>query len=274
MATLTKTRKAALKRALARQGRIGRLREPDGTEVPEYIESGYRRALQRLLRQVERDVQLTVMPAARPLIQDAKTDPAHASIRQLMRKYADLEAYLSVASSMVNAIDATNQAQIIANTKAVLGVSLASVIEEVPVTRAINVAINRNVALIKSIPRQYLQRVRRSILTGIRTGSDDFSIDKDLREQFGISNRRARTIARDQTSKVNGALNETRQTGLGITHYTWSAAGDSLVRPSHEANDGKRFAWDNPPATGHPTEDVQCRCRAIPDLTILKSLVP
>ena len=43
-----------------------------------------------------------------------------------------------------------------------------------------------------------------------------------------------------------------------------STRGDGKVRPSHQSNDGKIFSWDNPPPTGHPGEDYNCRCRAEP----------
>ncbi len=48
------------------------------------------------------------------------------------------------------------------------------------------------------------------------------------------------------------------------THYIWRTRGDGKVRPSHAANDGKIFAWDDPPPTGHPGEDYNCRCTAEP----------
>lgn len=48
------------------------------------------------------------------------------------------------------------------------------------------------------------------------------------------------------------------------THYIWRTRGDGNVRPSHTANDGKIFAWDTPPATGHPGETYGCRCAAEP----------
>ena len=48
------------------------------------------------------------------------------------------------------------------------------------------------------------------------------------------------------------------------THYTWRTQGDGKVRASHRANDGKIFAWDKPPKTGHPGEAPGCRCRAEP----------
>jgi len=48
------------------------------------------------------------------------------------------------------------------------------------------------------------------------------------------------------------------------THYVWRTRGDGKVRASHAANNGRVFAWDNPPPTGHPGEDFGCRCSAEP----------
>jgi SPP1 gp7 family putative phage head morphogenesis protein len=48
------------------------------------------------------------------------------------------------------------------------------------------------------------------------------------------------------------------------THYIWRTRGDEKVRPSHAANNGRVFAWDDPPETGHFGEDYGCRCMAEP----------
>lgn len=48
------------------------------------------------------------------------------------------------------------------------------------------------------------------------------------------------------------------------TQYIWRTRGDGKVRASHAANNGRIFSWDNPPATGHPGEDYNCRCTAEP----------
>lgn len=55
-----------------------------------------------------------------------------------------------------------------------------------------------------------------------------------------------------------------RQQEAGYTHYIWRTSGDGRVRSSHAANEGRIFAWGNPPSTGHPGEDYGCRCRAEP----------
>jgi SPP1 gp7 family putative phage head morphogenesis protein len=46
--------------------------------------------------------------------------------------------------------------------------------------------------------------------------------------------------------------------------YRWRTAGDDNVRPSHAANEGRIFSWGNSPSTGHPGEEVNCRCTAEP----------
>lgn len=51
------------------------------------------------------------------------------------------------------------------------------------------------------------------------------------------------------------------------SHYIWRTRRtrrDGKVRPSHASNNGKIFAWDKPPPTGHPGEDYGCRCTAEP----------
>ncbi|MDD0884230.1 phage head morphogenesis protein, partial [Xylella fastidiosa subsp. multiplex] len=39
-------------------------------------------------------------------------------------------------------------------------------------------------------------------------------------------------------------------------------------REDHAAHDGTVFRWSDPPATGHPGQDYNCRCVAIPNVTL------
>ena len=47
-------------------------------------------------------------------------------------------------------------------------------------------------------------------------------------------------------------------------YYIWYTMGDSKVRSEHAKRHGKIFKWDIPPQGGHPGEDYNCRCLAIP----------
>ena len=57
------------------------------------------------------------------------------------------------------------------------------------------------------------------------------------------------------------------------THYIWRTRGDANVRHSHAQNDGLVFAWNKPPATGHPGSDFGCRCWAEPIVEKLEEKV-
>lgn len=85
-----------------------------------------------------------------------------------------------------------------------------------------------------------------------------------IQERTGVSESRAERIARDQTLKTNGSLTANRQQTAGVTSYVWSTSLDDRVRPDHAALEGKTIAWDDPPDVGHPGEDIECRCVAIP----------
>lgn len=51
----------------------------------------------------------------------------------------------------------------------------------------------------------------------------------------------------------------------GVTdRYVWRTQRDERVRPSHRMNDGRIFSWSVPPDTGHPGEDYNWRCEAVP----------
>lgn len=135
--------------------------------------------------------------------------------------------------------------------------------------------VSQNTSLIKSVPTQYMARVEQIVRTGVMAGTTSREIAKQVKEASGISDRRAKIIARDQIGKANGELTQYRQTDLGVKEYDWITAHDERVRgnpagrfpravPSHYARDGKRFRWDKPPEGGHPGMAILCRCFASP----------
>jgi len=62
----------------------------------------------------------------------------------------------------------------------------------------------QNAQLIKSIPAKYLEEVQALVMANMRSGMRPGYIEKALQEQFGVTQRRAKMIARDQTSNING----------------------------------------------------------------------
>lgn len=128
-----------------------------------------------------------------------------------------------------------------------------------------------NVDLVKSLVFDQLDDLKGIVMRGARAGLHHTAIADQIRERFGVTQRRAALIATDQVGKLNGELNQLRQQTLGIRRYRWSTSRDERVRPGHARLDGTIQRWDSPPVVdertgerGHPGQPVRCRCQAIP----------
>lgn len=129
--------------------------------------------------------------------------------------------------------------------------------------------LRENVDLIKTIPGRHLGPLYKDITKLAKQAPfDQQKLQKILSNRYNSSGYNLRRITRDQTVKAIGDLNETRQRQVGVTHYKWHTARDERVRPSHWAKEGRVFSWKSPPAdTGHPGDDINCRCTASPVIT-------
>lgn len=131
--------------------------------------------------------------------------------------------------------------------------------------------VDENVSLIKTIPADTLGDMRVIVKDGFLNGKSTSSILKEIQNRYNVGKSHARLLARDQVGKLNASVTEAQQRDAGIEEYIWDDCGDSRVRKSHKALNGKRFRWDDPPIvdrkTGrrcHPGKDYQCRCRPKP----------
>lgn len=134
----------------------------------------------------------------------------------------------------------------------------------------------QNSQLITSIPVQYIDQVSNIVMGNMRQGMRPSYIEKALQQQFGVTQRRAKMIARDQTAKITGEIAKQRQQGAGFQYFRWVDSHDQRVRHRHrEIADkvteyGKGvYRWDDLPLSDkgepiQPGSDYQCRCIATP----------
>lgn len=121
------------------------------------------------------------------------------------------------------------------------------------------------------------QRVYAASVQDIFSAPENFGLSVDslrdkLLERGDVSESRAELIARDQTLKLNGAITQIRQENAGVESYTWSTSNDERVREEHAELEGQVFSWSDPPDVGHPGQDFQCRCVALPVIEELEDL--
>lgn len=193
-----------------------------------------------------------------------------------------------LASKWVTEISTDGRKRLEGNIARSLGLDMTHLFDDKTVMDAAELMSVEARALITSIPEQYLAEVQQAVTHNFMQlpFSEGRSLTEHIQHLAGLSDSRARLIARDQTSKINTAINQARQTSIGIEEYIWRTARDrrvtgnpsgpnpkgSAAHGNHYAREGKRFRWDHPPADGHPGYAINCRCVAEPiiDVNTLK----
>lgn len=139
-------------------------------------------------------------------------------------------------------------------------------------TDYLQAATIQNVKLIESIPQRYIENVSNTVLTGMRTGVRPEVIAKQLQDDYGVTQRRAKFIARDQAAKINGEIQKQRQIDAGYEFFLWVDSHDQRVRHRHreianaDVGYGKGiYRWDDLPKSSsgetiQPGSDYRCRC--------------
>lgn len=190
------------------------------------------------------------------------------------------------ARSFVSALDVANKEAMQKNIASALSVDFATIIDSPTIKPLLDQAIADNVAMIKSIGTEHFTKVSQAVLDNYRgiPQVDGVSLLERLQKIGGISKNKAKFIARDQTSKLTGDLNQARQEDNGIDEYDWFNAKDrrvvgnpaglypkgNRVHGNHWIREGKRYSWKNPPEDGHPGHAPGCRCWAKPVLNLAK----
>lgn len=230
-------------------------------------EAEYRAALRAMLRELARFTAEVVVPVAertaRDMTQDA-IDPLDG-VMGLLR--VAMERLIGTADAMVDRIiglqEKRHRKRFAATVRSAIGIDVGAVIAQEDLSDEMDLANRRNVSLIRSLGEDTVKRIEQATYEAIAKGETAKQLSARLREEFGIAGRRADLIARDQTAKLNADLNRLRQVQAGIEEYEWMTSRDERVRASHREHEGKVYRWDDPPAgTGHPGEDINCRCVA------------
>lgn len=261
------------------QGAKKRERTGAAIHTPRSIEVEYRRALLELSKVMEGATRLIGQAVNAGTSRAEVLALIRNQIAQSKRRYE--QAAVSLPQSMTASLSARGKDQVQNMIKRSLGVDFATIIDGPAVAEQLATAQLSNAQLITKLPEEHWARVVQSVSDNY-DGTLNGSLTQRLREVNGISKNRAKVIARDQTSKLSGALNGIRQQEAGIDEYAWRNSRDSRVvgNPSglyptgsakhrdHWSREGKRYKWSEPPPDGHPGQPILCRCRPEPVINL------
>ena len=235
----------------------------------------YNQVLQRVVGAVKQDIDERLLPAINALqaeyTQDAWGADVQAIVDELLARWTS-PGFQRLAARLAAGFVRTTLSVIDREQKRNFGID---VLQGSPKIRAsMQAAAIQNANLIKSIPEQYLKSVSNTVLSNMRTGLLPREVAKQLEDEYGVTQRRARFIARDQTAKVNGELTKQRQIDAGYEYFQWMTSHDERVRHRHaeiaRADVGYGpgvYRWDDLPTSDEgtpiqPGSDYQCRCFA------------
>ncbi len=118
-----------------------------------------------------------------------------------------------------------------------------------------------------------ITKLRESVKSETFAGLRREGMVKAIRDSYGVSEGKAKFLARQESKLLVTKFAQTRYQAAGVNKYRWQCVVGSPahpVRPMHKELNGKIFSWDNPPVVDekgnrkNPGQDYNCRCTSIP----------
>ena len=249
---------------------------------PDVVEAKFRAELDRMVERMQETTRreldkLYRSPEAPTVAMDASfSSMAARLVRELTRRFTALfvDRAGGLAKAWAEGISRQSAIGLGQSLKDVSGgVTLKTDVISGAVADVVKASIKQNVALIKSIPREYFLEIEGEVMRSIQTGRGMADIQPFLEKRYGITKRRAALIARDQTSKATAAINRARMQGLGVKKFKWlHSMGGKEPRPLHKnVLNGNVYSFDDPPVIDERTGErglpgvlINCRCRMLP----------
>lgn len=214
--------------------------------------------------------------------------PAQAAqvMRELQIRWRDIYGAEAqrLASGWVGAVSREARERLERSVAQSLGLDMTAVFDDKTVLDAAEFMSLEAQSLIVTVPEEYLAGVTEAVLQDYQQlpQPEGRSLVQQIQHLAGVSEQRANLIARDQTSKINTAVNQARQQEIGIDEYTWRTAHDlrvvgnpngaypkgNQVHGNHWLREGLIFRWSKPPFDGHPGFAINCRCWAEPIIVV------
>ena len=136
-----------------------------------------------------------------------------------------------------------------------------------------------NINLIKSIEKEYFTQLTTITMESITRGRDLAYLKDEIKKRYGVAERRAALIARDQNNKATSIITHTEYEELGITEAIWKHNPGSK-EPRHEhlmANNkvydiSKGMYFESADRYVFPGEEINCGCTSEPIIPEIRNL--
>lgn len=207
----------------------------------------------------------------------------NSRLQKLNRKYEDMiQSFENMAEEFTKRMYREAKKKFMKQFDKDLGVDVLKTLSEKGLKQAFELEIQKNVALIKSIPATYFQKIEEMVISSsLGQKKFDGGLVAAIQNLTHVTRNRAKLIARDQSAKAVSTFTQMRYENLGCEKYIWRNSRDrrvagnpnglypnpdprSKAHGNHWDREGKIFYWNDPPPDGHPGMGINCRCYAEP----------
>lgn len=126
---------------------------------------------------------------------------------------------------------------------------------------------------IQDFAKEEIGKLRKNVEKRSLSGARYEGMISEIKKSYGVSERKAKFLARQETGLMMAQFKKARYQSAGINWYKWKCVAGSEkhpVRPYHEKLNDTIQEFDKPPKTdkygntNNPGEDYNCRCIARP----------
>ena len=266
---------------------------------PKGIEQEARRTLKRITKPIQLELE--------GIIDNMRDKSAREIGKELeaVKKNYDFQISTTaeqIAEEWVGKVNSYNRKKFMSQMRKTLGIDIGAIVDEA-MKDDLEVMVLESANYIKSIPDYLVGHVADRVVQHFKgiPMPENRTLRQQIKEEFKVSDGRAKVLARDQTSKMNTSISAIRQVNLGIDCYVWKTVEDERVvgkpggvypkttklHKNHYIMQGLLCKWADPnvysddkgatwkPRTAqmphnHPGEDIMCRCRPAPFIDIEK----
>lgn len=264
---------------------------------PKGIEQEARRTLKRITKPIQLELE--------GIIDNMRDKSAREIGKELeaVKKNYDFQISTTaeqIAEEWVGKVNSYNREKFMSQMRKTLGIDIGAIVDEA-MKDDLEVMVLESANYIKSIPDYLVGHVADRVVQHFKgiPMPENRTLRQQIKEEFKVSDGRAKVLARDQTAKMNTSISAIRQVNLGIECYVWKTVEDERVvgkpgglypkgtklHKNHYIMQGMLCKWADPnvysddkgktwkPRTAqmphnHPGEDIMCRCRPAPFIDI------
>ena len=266
---------------------------------PKSIENEARRTLKNITKPIQLELEYII-----DNMRDKSAREVGKELEAVKKNYDfQLETTAEqIAENWVGKVNRYNKEKFMSHMRKALGIDIGAIVDEA-MKDELEIMVMENANYIKSIPNYLVGHVADRVVQHFKgiPMPENRTLRQQIKEEFKVSDGRAKVLARDQTSKMNTSISAIRQVNLGIDCYVWKTVEDERVvgkpggvypkttklHKNHYIMQGLLCKWADPnvysddkgatwkPRTAqmphnHPGDDIMCRCRPAPFIDIEK----